>query len=285
MKKLMIAAAAMAAAFAVNADTDSGLVSSTVVGYMNVPNDVSGYCQRGATFIACGSATDSYDIQSIIPQVPAGAVDGLDDGGAMIQEIDDFGEVVQTYSYFLDGSYSTGGGAAGWYYFEAGRGYIYAEKTFVRGEGFLYQAPYFEDGDEEELGSSFLTAGEVKESPKSVLSEVSGYCHRSNYRTTPLSIQKLTPVATEEAATDLDDGGAMIQEINDFGEIIQTYSYFVDGSYSTGGGAAGWYYFESGSGYVLSTKVFAPGEGFLYQAPYFEDEGEDEVGSYLVFGE
>ena len=32
MKKLMIAAAAMAAAFAVNADTDSGLVSSTVVG-------------------------------------------------------------------------------------------------------------------------------------------------------------------------------------------------------------------------------------------------------------
>ena len=285
MKKLMIAAAAMAAAFAVNADTDPGLVSSTVVGYMNVPNDVSGYCQRGATFIACGSATDSYDIQSIIPQVPAGAVDGLDDGGAVIQEIDDFGEVVQTYHYFIEGSTDTPTGKAGWYYFESGSGNVYATKTFSRGEGFLYQAPYFEDTNEDELGSSFLTSGEVKEAPKSVLSEVSGYCHRSNYRTTPLSIQKLTPAATEEAATDLDDGGAVIQEIDDFGEVIQTYHYFLEGSTDTPAGVAGWYYFESGSGNVYADKVFAPGEGFLYQAPYFEDANEDEVGSYLVFGE
>ena len=287
MKKLMIAAAAMAAAFAVNADTDPGLVSSTVVGYMNVPNDVSGYCQRGATFIACGSATDSYDIQSIIPQVPAGAVDGLEDGSAVIQEIDDFGVPVAEYHYFLEGSYSTGGGAAGWYYFDDATGKnVYANKTFTRGVGFLYQAPYFEDGDEEELGSSFLTSGEVKEEAKSVLSDVSGYCHRSNYRTTPLSIQKLTPVASEDAATELEDGAAVIQEIDDYGVPISEYHYFLEGSYSTSGGAAGWYYFDDATGKnVLATKVFAPGEGFLYQAPYFEDEGEDEVGSYLVFGE
>ena len=254
---------------------------------MNVPNDVSGYMQRGATFIACGSATDSYDIQSIIPQVPAGAVDGLGDGGATIQEIDDFGEVIQTYSYFLDGSYSTEGGAAGWYYFDDATGKnLLANKTFTRGVGFLYQAPYFEDTNGSELGSSFITSGEVKEAPKSVLSDVSGYCHRSNYRTTSLSIQKLSPAATEDAATELGDGGAMIQEIDDYGEVIQTYSYFLEGSYSTDGGAAGWYYFDDATGKnVLADKVFAPGEGFLYQAPYFEDDKGAEVGSYLVFGE
>ncbi len=254
---------------------------------MNVPNDVSGYCQRGATFIACGSATDSYDIQSIIPQVPAGAVDGLDDGGAVIQEIDDFGEVIQTYHYFIEGSTDTPTGKAGWYYFDDTTGKnVYANTTFTRGVGFLYQAPYFEDDGEEEIGSSFLTSGEVKEAPKSVFSEVSGYCHRANYRTTPLSIQKLTPAAIEEAATDLDDGGAVIQEIDDFGEVIQTYHYFLEGSTDTPTGAAGWYYFDDATGKnVLADKVFAPGEGFLYQAPYFEDDGEEEVGSYLVFGE
>ena len=127
---------------------------------MNVPNDVSGYCQRGATFIACGSATDSYDIQSIIPQVPAGAVDGLDDGGAVIQEIDDFGEVIQTYHYFLEGSTDTPTGAAGWYYFDTTTmKNVLADKVFAPGEGFLYQAPYFEDDGEEEVGS-YLVFGE-----------------------------------------------------------------------------------------------------------------------------
>jgi len=243
--------------------------------------------QRGATFIACGSATDSYDIQSIIPQKPANAATDLEDGGAVIQEIDDFGSPIAEYHYFIEGSTDTPTGKAGWYYMddELGKN-VYAEKTFVRGEGFLYQAPYFEDAEEEEIGSSFLTSGEVKEGPKSVLSEVSGYCHRANYRTTPLSIQKLTPAAIEEAATDLEDGGAVIQEIDDFGSPIAEYHYFIEGSTDTPSGVAGWYYMDDELGKnVLATKVFAPGEGFLYQAPYFEDDGEDEVGSYLVFGE
>ena len=254
---------------------------------MNVPNDVSGYCQRGATFIACGSATDSYDIQSIIPQVPTGAVDGLGDGGAVIQEIDDYGEVIQSYLYYLEGSTDTPTGKAGWYYFDATTMQnVYADTTFTRGVGFLYQAPYFEDTNGDELGSSFLTSGEVKEAPKSVLSDVSGYCHRSNYRTTSLSIQKLTPAATEDAATELGDGGAVIQEIDDYGEVVQSYLYYLDGSTDTPSGVAGWYYFDATTMQnVLATKMFAPGEGFLYQAPYFEDSEGDEVGSYLVFGE
>ena len=277
MKKLMFTAAVAAAmgAFAIE--------SANIVGYSEVPNDVSGYCQRGALFITCGDQNDSYNIQSIIPQTPANAATDLDDGAAVIQQIDDFGEVIATYSYFIEGSPMTGGGVAGWYSFEAGS-YVYADVTFIRGEGFLYQAPYFEDANEEEVGSSFQTAGEVKTGAKSVYSEVSGYCHRANYRHTNLSIQKLTPKATEDAATDLDDGAAVIQEIDDFGEVIATYSYFIEGSPMTGGGAAGWYSFEAGS-YVYATKEFTPGEGFLYQAPYFEDANEEEIGSYLQFAD
>ena len=259
--------------------------SANTVGYTQVPNDVSGYCQRGATFIAVGSATDSYNIQSIIPQKPADAATELEDAGAIIQQIDDYGEVIATYSYFLEGSSNTGGGQAGWYQFVSGSGYVYADVTFSRGEGFLYQAPYFEDAGGEEVGSYFTVSGEVNVAPKAVYSEVSGYCHRANYRFENVSIQKLTPVATSEAATELEDAGAIIQEIDDYGEVIATYSYFLEGSSNTGGGVAGWYQFVSGSGFVFATKTFAPGEGFLYQAPYFEDAGGEEIGSYLQFAE
>ncbi len=282
MKKLMIAAVASIAAVGAFA-----VESANIVGYQNIPNDVSGYCQRGATFITVGGVNDSYDIQSIIPQKPADAATDLDDGGAVIQVIDDFGAPIMEYHYYLEGSYTTAGGKAGWYYFdETTMKNVYAEKTFVRGEGFLYQAPYFENADEEEIGSSYTTAGEVKIEAKSVYSEVSGYCHRANYRPTELSIQKLTPKGLPEAATELDDGGAVIQEIDDFGAPISEYHYYLEGSYTTAGGKAGWYYFdETTMKNVYADKVFAPGEGFLYQAPYFENDLEEEIGSYLEFAE
>ncbi|MBQ2626045.1 MAG: hypothetical protein IJG18_13220, partial [Kiritimatiellae bacterium] len=262
--------------------------SANIVGYINVENDVSGYMQRGGTFITTGGGTDTYDIQSIIPQKPTNAATELEDGGAIIQEIDDYGEVIQTYSYFLKGSTATPAGKAGWYYMDSTLGQnVYADKTFVRGEGFLYQAPYFENAGGDEIGSSFSTSGEVNtNNTKSVYSEVSGYCHRSNFRFSNLSIQKLTPKATAEAATELEDGGAIIQEIDDYGEVIQTYSYFLAGSTATPSGIAGWYYMDSTLGQnVFADKEFVPGEGFLYQAPYFEDDKQEEIGSYLEFGE
>ena len=262
-----------------------GIVSSDIVGYQNIPNDVSGYCQRGGTFIGVGSTTDSYDIQNIVPQKPTSAATELEDGGAVIQEINDYGETIATYSYFIEGSAETPTGKAGWYYFDETKGNVYANKTFVRGVGFLYQAPYFENADEEEVGSSFQNAGKVDTTAKSVLSEVSGYCHRANYRPVELSIQKLTPKGTADAATELEDGGAVIQEINDYGETIATYSYFIAGSAETPEGKAGWYYFDEAKGNVYADKVFAPGEGFLYQAPYFENDEEEEIGSYLEFAE
>ena len=281
MKKLMIAAAA---AFC---GTVFGLESANIVGYQNIANDISGYCQRGATFNGIAAGLDGYDIQSIVPQKPENAAADLEDGGAIIQQVNDFGETIAEYYYFIAGSTQSPDGKAGWYYLDNESGtYKLASVKFSRGEGFLYQAPYFEDANEEEVGSSFMSSGEVKMEAKSVLSEVSGYCHRANYRPVELSIQKLTPKGIPEAATELEDGGAIIQEINDFGETVAEYYYFIAGSTQSPDGKAGWYYLDSESGtYKLSEKVFSAGEGFLYQAPYFENDAEEEIGSYLEFSE
>ena len=66
--------------------------SANIVGYINVENDVSGYMQRGGTFITVGGGADTYDIQNIVPQKPANAATDLDDAGSFIQEIDDYGK-------------------------------------------------------------------------------------------------------------------------------------------------------------------------------------------------
>ena len=255
--------------------------SANTVGFINNANDVSGYFQRGSAFVSVGTATDSASIQTITPQTPDGAVDALTDGAAVIQEIDDFGTPSAFYYYLVDGSPDASNGA-GWYTF-GDSGYTYADKTFVRGEGFLFVAPYFENDDGDELGSSFVNAGEVNLTAKTVTNPCSGYFHRANYRPVEMSIQKLSPVPPTDAVDDLTDGAAVIQEIDDFGTPTTFYYYLVDGSPDASNGA-GWYTFGD-SGYTYAAKTFAPGEGFLYVAPYFEDSEGDELGSALTFAE
>ena len=63
MKKLMIAAAAMTAAFAVNAAGESGIVSSTVVGYASAPQSVEQFNFLSVGFNSIGYNT--CDIQQI----------------------------------------------------------------------------------------------------------------------------------------------------------------------------------------------------------------------------
>ena len=100
-----------------------------------------------------------------------------------------------------------------------------------------------------------------------------------------MSIQKISPVPPTGAVDELADGGAVIQEIDDFGTPTTQYMYLVDGSPDASDGA-GWYTFdESTFTYTHATKVFAPGEGFLYVAPYFENGDGDELGSALTFAE
>jgi len=268
-------------AFSHCATVGLAIESANTVGYINNANDVSGYFQRGSAFVSIGSATDSASIQSITPQTPAGAVDALTDGAAVIQEIDDFGTPTTQYMYLIDGSPDASNGA-GWYTYSAGV-YTYADKTFIRGEGFLFVAPYFENGDGDELGSSFVNAGEVNLTAKTVTNPCSGYFHRANYRPVEMSIQKLSPVPPTDAVDDLTDGAAVIQEIDDFGTPTTQYMYLVDGSPDASNGA-GWYTYSAGV-YTYADKVFAPGEGFLYVAPYFENGDGDELGSALTFAE
>ena len=113
-----------------------GIVSTNVVGYMNVPNDVSGYCQRGATFIACGSATDSYDIQSIIPVDAVDDGEYIGDGDITIQFTGNRGALEGAFAYYGDDEYDDDC-PAGWYNEDTDERVTY---SFEPGQGFKVNA-------------------------------------------------------------------------------------------------------------------------------------------------
>ena len=285
MKKLMFAAVAAAA---------GGLMaieSANVVGYQEIPSTCSGIWERGATFNTIAIGLDGYSIQSIVPQKPAGAENALEDDAANIAVTDEYGETVEQYTYFIAGSPAATNGQAGWYKWDDdASAYVLATRTFVRGEAFLYTAPYFynEATGDDDMPSTFLTSGEVKTEAKTVTSACSGIWQRYNYRPTPISIQQLIPVPNADAENELQDDAANIAVIDEYGETIEQYTYFIDGSPAATNGQAGWYIWDDGAGaYVRATRVFQPGEGFIYTAPYYYNEatGEDDMPSDLNFAD
>ena len=152
MKKLMFAAVAAAA---------GGLMaieSANVVGYQDKSVELDGMFMMGSGFLTVGTSTDSYSIQSLIPQYPADAEDPLGDGEAQIQEVGTGGEIGTVYMYLTASCSYPGFDGAGWYTQE-GSTFVKATRTFSAGEGFLYAAPYAYkmDGDDEEQLSTYLT--------------------------------------------------------------------------------------------------------------------------------
>ena len=257
--------------------------SANIVGYMTSGSPYSGTFSRGGMFIGVNS--DYCDIQSIIPQFPADATDAPLDGAYVIQELDDYGTFVQDYYWLLAGSPSATNGEAGWYTYAAGVGYTKAARTFERGEGFIFAAPYYEDTDGNELPVDYQIAGEVKTEAKAVPYEYSGTWSRANYRPIEMSIQKIVPVFPKDATDAPLDGAFVLQELDDYGAFVQDYYYLLEGSPSATNGEAGWYTYAAGVGYTKSDRVFAPGEGFILAAPYYEDADGNELGSALQFME
>lgn len=241
----------------------------------------SGTFSRGGMFIGVNS--DYCDIQSIIPQFPADATDAPLDGAYVIQELDDYGTFVQDYYWLLAGSDNATNGEAGWYTL-SGITYTKAVRTFERGEGFIFAAPYYEDKDGNELPVDYQIAGEVKTDAKAVPYEYSGTWSRANYRPIEMSIQKIVPVFPKDATDAPLDGAFVLQELDDYGTFVQDYYYLLEGSDNATNGEAGWYTLE-GVTYTKSDRVFAPGEGFILAAPYYEDADGNELGSALQFME
>ena len=259
------------------------------MGYQKKGVELDGMFMMGSGFLDVGTTTDSYDIQMLVPEFPTDAEDALADGEAQIQEVSTGGEIGTIYFYLVPGSIKTGFDGTGWYTYDAGT-YTKATKTFVRGEGFLYAAPYAfklagETDDEEQLATTLQSAGAVNLEAKTLELNLDGLWTLSFDRPVETSIQKLVPSFPEDAEDPLADCEAQVQEISTGGEIGTIYFYLVSGSTKTGFDGAGWYTYDAGI-YTKATKTFAPGEGFLYMAPYaFMMESEDEVQltTYLTF--
>ena len=217
----------------------------------------------------------------MVPAFPANAAWELGDNEAQIQTVDDSGIVDAVYFYLPAGSANANNGA-GWYTRSAGV-YTFATKKFVRGESFLYMAPYVEDDEEDELPTTLQNSGEVNMTAKTLTSPYQALWLWGNCRPVATSIQKMTPSFPAEAAWELGDNEAQIQTLDDAGIVNAVYFYLPAGSANAKSGA-GWYTREAGV-YTFATKVFAPGEGFIYMAPYVEDDEEDEIETYLTFGE
>ena len=292
MKKLIALAATAACGVALAAVESPNIVGyqNKTVGYADGDDKYyDGMFMMGSGFMSIGGTADSYSIQDLVPQFPDDADEDLEDTAAQIQEVGTGGEIGTVYMYLTATSTRPGFDGAGWYTRD-GSTYVKSTKTFTRGMGFLYAAPYAykEVGDDEEqLATTLQSAGEVDTSAKTLTLELDGLWTLSFDRPVETSIQKLVPSFPEDAAEELEDTAAQIQEVSTGGEIGTIYMYLTAGSSRPGFEGAGWYTRE-GSTYVKSTRVFGPGEGFLYAAPYaYKEVGDDEeqLATYLTFQE
>ena len=285
MKKVMFAAAGAAGLAAFG----TGLESANTVGYQDKSVELDGMFMMGSGFLTVGSSTDSYSIQSLIPQYPADAEDPLEDMAAQIQEVGTGGEIGTIYMYLTATCSYPGFTGAGWYTQE-GSSFVKSNKTFVRGEGFLYAAPYaykMDGDDEEQLPTTLQSSGEVNTSAKTLTLDLDGLWTLSFDRPVPTSIQKLVPSYPEDAEDPLEDMAAQIQEVGTGGEIGTIYVYLTASCDYPGFEGAGWYT-QEGSTFVKATRTFSAGEGFLYAAPYaYKMDGDDEeqLSTYLTFQE
>ena len=263
--------------------------SANVVGYQDKSVELDGMFMMGSGFLTVGTSTDSYSIQSLIPQYPADAEDPLGDGEAQIQEVGTGGEIGTVYMYLTASCTYPGFTDAGWYTQE-GSSFVKSDKTFVRGEGFLYAAPYaykMDGDDEEQLATTLQSSGEVNTSAKTLTLDLDGLWTLSFDRPVATSIQKLVPSFPEDAEDPLGDGEAQIQEVGTGGEIGTVYMYLTASCSYPGFDGAGWYT-QEGSTFVKATRTFSAGEGFLYAAPYaYKMDGDDEeqLSTYLTFQE
>ena len=268
-------------------ETATQEVGSQIVGFQHASFAEQAYYMTGSGFMTIAGDAESYSVQSLVPVLPEDAVDPLADGDAVIQLLTPEGEIhISDFIYYLvPGSKKTGFEGAGWYT-KSGTTYTKSTKVFTRNEGFIYSSPYACDEDDNDLPTSLRSSGEVKIVAKTLSFGEQAYYALANTRPIDMSVQKLVPTLPEDAVDPLADGDAVIQVLTPEGEIhIADFIYYlVPGSKKTGFEGAGWYT-KSGTTYTKATKVFKPGEGFIYSSPYACDEDDNDLPTYLTFEE
>ena len=122
MKKLMFAAAALTAGFAM-----ADIVSSDIVGYAQKQLR-TGFTMSSSTFVPVGGG--DVNIQDIKPNG-----DSIDEGNVSIQTLDAYGRMVALYTYYGEDMYDDGY-PAGWYDDDG-----LVDITFDAGTGLWVAAP------------------------------------------------------------------------------------------------------------------------------------------------
>ena len=236
MKKLMISTAALCAAVGVNA-----LESANTVGYSQTDYRKK-YTLVVPEFDKVGAA--GLDVQTIKPVNID--MDDYGEGDINIQTFTDLAEMSQKF-YWFDANVSETG-VSGWH---NAAGDTLATKTFTKGEGFMLYMPA--------AGGALNVSGEVN------LDEVTIPCRKKytlmgNIRPVSVSIQDIVPLDVD--MDDYGEGDINIQTFTDLAEMSQKFYWFDENVSETG--KSGWH---NAAGDTLSTKTFAPAEGFMLYMP------------------
>jgi hypothetical protein len=238
MKKLMIAATAALCATVSFAE----LASANVVGYTasNLPN---GFSAAAPTFVNTGA--EVLNIQDIV----ALNADGETEGGGVfqLQTKAPSGGLDEQFAYFFDDDIGEDLGD-GWY---NGDGETLATKDFKPGEGFVFNAAV--------TGGKIQFAGEVYTKPLNITLP-NGFCALGNARPVAVSIQNIIPVNADGET--VGGGVFQLQTKTPSGGLDEQFAYFFDDDIGEDLGD-GWY---NGDGETLATKVFEPGEGFIFNS-------------------
>ena len=240
MKKLMIAAAVAAGI----AGQGFCLESANTVGY-TTPGLRENIQLLVATFEDVGSA--GMDIQNIIPLPPDGET-ATGDGCFDLQTLLSTGAMDEQF-FYMNPDDGDAVPEAGWY----AMGGVKSTKVFDPGEGFMLYS-YYDGASVQFAGEVHLEAIDV---PLGENIQLQG-----NIRPMNVSIQKLVPQPPAgETATG--DGCFDLQTLLATGAMDEQF-FYMNPDDGDAVAEAGWY----AMGGVKSTKVFAPGEGFMIYSYY-----------------
>jgi hypothetical protein len=238
MKKIMLSAAVLAALIG-TATAATTVTSANTVGYQEI-SLTAGYHMITPTFLDTGATeAKTYNIQDIIPT-------GVGDGGAMINMINEQGNFTAVYVWYT-GEYAgnedeQGNPIDGW----CDNNYELVDVTLKQGQSFIV---YMKTAGNVTVKGAVATGG--------VTRDISGgYIGFGNASPIAINIQTISP-------SGVDDGGAMINMINEQGNFTAVYVWYT-GEYAgnedeQGNPIDGW----CDNNYELVDVAIQPGRGFV----------------------
>ncbi len=202
-----------------------------------------GFSAEAATFVNVG--TEAMSIKDIVPKNADGETVG---GGAFqLQTKAPSGGLDEQFLYLFEDDVGEGLGD-GWY---NGDGETLATKTFAPGEGFVFNSSVD--------GATLTFTGEVLAKAVDV-TIVQGFSALGNLRPTQVSIQSIIPVNAE--GNTVGGGVFQLQTKAPSGGLDEQFLYLFEDDVGEDLGD-GWY---NGDGETLATKVFEPGDGFVFNS-------------------